>query len=543
MAVGTKSNVFINFITEFKGAALTKGQKQMAAFDRQLKGFAKTFIGVYSAQRLAAYSKASYAAYSQDLKAQMALENQLKNVGMAYQNIGAEQFIAKLQQESGILDDYIRPAYANLIRVTKSYSETQKAIQLAWDTSGATGQDFTSVVNAITQAYQGNTKGLKALNLGLTATQLKTMSIADIFDLMGKKFEGAGEKTVTAADRMKVVFADISESVGKSISKGFDTKNAVTNVNALKQAADDLAPVITGLAKGVSYFALGLSAMATGAKWVKDRVTGTDKVAFQESIITKELYKQNIININRIQADQKAAKQAAAVAEAERRKTAQAQAKSLALAKLQKFLQTASRVFDQEAITLAAAAQNKLTEEEKARLKLKTDLYNLEQAINDENVSAATQIAESVAADMRLLYDMRGAMVGLGDVKDPFAEWYKTLQQILADLGKMTLPLATGLTGQISSAYNGNIPGYGNYGVVAGQNGVYGPTAVANPYAYDFGGNAIGSEIGGFSNYLGGSTVNISIEPSVAGLINVIQDASASGVSSSVNRINTSYIA
>ena len=546
MAVGTKSNVFINFITEFKGAALTKGQKQMAAFDRQLKGFAKTFIGVYSAQRLAAYSKASYNAFSQDLKSQKALENQLQNVGMAYQNIAAEQFIAKLQQQSGILDDQLRPAYANLIRVTRSYSETQKAIQLGWDTAGATGQDFNSVINAITQAYQGNTKGLKALNLGLTATQLKTMSIAEIFDLMGKKFEGAGEKTVTAADRMKVVFADISESVGKSISKGFDTKNAVTNVNALKQAADDLSPVITTLAKGVSYFALGLSAMATGAKWVKDRVTGTDKVAFQESIITKELYKQNIININRIQADQKAAKQAAAVAEAERRKTAQAQAKSLALAKLQKFLATASRVFDQEAITLAAAAQNKLTTEERARLTLKTDLYNLEQAIADENVAAATKIAESVAADMRLVYELRGSMVSLGAVPDPFAEWYKTLQGILDDIAKIKLPPLVISGGgyassgsAIGSAWDPNMGDFYNPYWQAPMGGISGEI-----------GSAWDSNAGSFYNPYNGTTVNVNVAGSVMAendlaqtVANALNNVTASGGQVNFSRIGSEYIA
>lgn len=541
MATGTKSNVFINFVTEFKGAALTRGQKQMAAFDRQLKGFAKTFVGVYSAQRLAQYSKASYAAYSQDLKAQKALENQLQNVGMAYQNVDAERFIQSLQNQSGILDDYLRPAYANLIRVTKSYTETQKAIQLAWDTSGATGQDFQSVVNAITQAYQGNTKGLKSLNIGLTATQLKTMSIADLFDLMGKKFEGAGEKTVTAADRMNATFADIRETVGKAIAEGFDTRNAVTGVNNLKQAIEDITPAISFVAARVSDFARGVSYLVEFNKklWTGNALRKDSVV--KESIITDELRKQNAINIARYQADLKAAKVAAAVAEAERRKTAQAQAKSIALAKLQKFLQTASRVFDQEAITLAAAAQNKLTEEERARLKLKTDLYNLEQAINDENLTAATNIAVSVANDMKLLYDMRGAMVSLGDIKDPFAEWYKTLQSILAELGKITLPLVA--------------PSPGGYTSVAGagigsawdpqMNDFYNPYWQA-PIGGLSGeiGSAYDPNMGGFYNpYSSGSTVNISIEPSVAGLINVIQDASASGISSSVNRINTSYIA
>lgn len=542
MAAGTKSNVFINFITEFKGAALTRGQKQMAAFDRQLKGFAKTFIGVYSAQRLAVYAKASYAAYSQDLKSQMALENQLKNVGMAYQNIDAERFIASMQQESGILDDYLRPAYSNLIRVTKSYTETQKAIQLAWDASGATGQDFQTVVNAITQAYQGNTRGLKSLNLGLTQTQLKTMTIADLFDLMGRKFEGAGQKTTTAADRLNATFADIRESVGKAIAEGFDTRNAVTGVNNLKKAVEDITPAISFLAARVSDFARGVSYLVDFNKRLWQGNAARKDSAIKESIITKEMYKQTEISLKNWKIDLTKAKQAAAVAEAERRKTAAAQAKSLALAKLQKFLNTASRVFDQEAITLAAAAQGKLTDEERARLKLKTDLYNLEQAINDENVSAATKIAESVAADMRLLYDLRGGMIALGDIKDPFAEWYKTLQQILADLGKLTLPLVQPTTG--GGGYT-SVAGYGIGSAFDPQmNDFYNPywQAPVGGLSGEIG-SAYDPNMGGFYNPYGNATVNISIEPSVAGLINVIQDASASGVSSSVNRINTSYIA
>jgi hypothetical protein len=105
---------------------------------------------------------------------------------------------------------------------------------------------------------------------------------------------------------------------------------------------------------------------------------------------------------------------------------------SLALAQGQK-------VFDEEGIQLAAAAQGKLTEEERTRLALKTDIFNLEAAINEGNVTAAAKLANSMVLNAQKLAALRTDMIGLNDVQNPFTGWLLTIQQMAYELSQLAM--------------------------------------------------------------------------------------------------------
>jgi hypothetical protein len=105
---------------------------------------------------------------------------------------------------------------------------------------------------------------------------------------------------------------------------------------------------------------------------------------------------------------------------------------SLALAEGQK-------VFDEQGIQLAAAAQGKLTDEERARLALKTDIFNLEAAINEGNITAAAQLANSMVLNAQKLAMLRTDMVGLNDVQNPFSNWLLTIQRIAYELSQLAM--------------------------------------------------------------------------------------------------------
>jgi hypothetical protein len=96
------------------------------------------------------------------------------------------------------------------------------------------------------------------------------------------------------------------------------------------------------------------------------------------------------------------------------------------------------KVFDEEGIQLAAAAQGKLTEEERTRLNLKTDIFNLEAAINEGNIAAATRLSNSMVANAQKLSALRGDMIGLNDIQNPFDAWLQTLKLMAAELAAMT---------------------------------------------------------------------------------------------------------
>jgi hypothetical protein len=87
-----------------------------------------------------------------------------------------------------------------------------------------------------------------------------------------------------------------------------------------------------------------------------------------------------------------------------------------------------------ERISLAAAAMAKQTEEDQVRIRLKTNILELEDAINEGNIQAATKFASLITQDAALLGQLRGVMISLGDVPNPFEAWLASLQAALAAL-------------------------------------------------------------------------------------------------------------
>jgi hypothetical protein len=140
------------------------------------------------------------------------------------------------------------------------------------------------------------------------------------------------------------------------------------------------------------------------------------------------------------------------------KKIAAEKAKKVALDKLSAFLNKAENLFDLERIQLAAAAMGKQTEEDKVRIRLKQEILDLEEAISDGNVEGAARLAASIAKDSQLLSQLRGDMIKLGDVPDPFAEWLQTLLAIAAQLALLAkIATTTTAVGTPNNNYVGGV--------------------------------------------------------------------------------------
>lgn len=529
--------------------ALTKADKQFKTFQSTLKSVGRTLGVTLSVGAVVAYSKASVKAASEDAKAQRVLANSLANVGLSFEAIRVENFIANMEKTTGILDDQLRPAFSQLLRVTGSVTKTQELLGVAFDTGAGSTVGFSKAVNILSQVYVGNYKSVKQLNLGLTQQELKTISITKLIDIMKNKFKNAGQESVSALDVLSVGLANVQEQFGYGLTDATQTANDVSNINDLTDAMQKLAyasgrvggSVLAGVSNAIGrikdfvtkegLFKIfgGFGAPGVGQLAPIQKQTKAEK---ENAKLSKEFAAA------RAKAEKDALARQKAIA-AQQKTALLTQQKSIALQKLSNFLRQAQKVFDNEAITLAAAAQGKLSEEERARLKMKQDIYDLEQAINAGNVDAATKIAQTLYTDAQYLGMLREGILSLNGLPDPFEAWLATLNDIL-QLLKVDIPTAS-LTTQLYSAYGGTPPGYGSYGTTAGENGVLGPVPITpSPDANALRWQAMG-------NYYTGqpspTAVNISIDPAVAGLINVIQDSSASGVSPTVSRINSSYIA
>jgi|1048.fasta_scaffold01208_5 phage-related protein len=185
-----------------------------------------------------------------DEAAQAKLATTLGNVtGATDAQIAAvEEQITKTSLLTGLTDDELRPSLDRLLRSTKSVEEAQRLQALAIDVAAGSGKSLEAVTNAMARAAEGNTTALGKLGVGLSAAQLKTMSMEQITASLAKTFEGQASKQADTFQgkmaRLTVAFDEAKETVGSYV-------------------LDALTPLISGFVdKGIpaiQNFAAGLS--------------------------------------------------------------------------------------------------------------------------------------------------------------------------------------------------------------------------------------------------------------------------------------------
>ena len=252
----------VSALSTFDNKGLKKAKKEVSAFDKQIKSFAKVFATAFSVTALSKYSKAAVKAFMADEKAAKSLEQQLKNTGYQFSAPGVELYIANLQKSTGVLDDELRPAFQRLLTVTGSITKSQDALSTALNVSAATGRSLGEVTTALSRGFAGNTTGLSRLGAGLSKTLLKTGDMNKIMEELNTKFAGqAAARLDTYAGKMdllKVASANASETIGKSL------------LDALAALGDDNS--IQGLSKNMEDFGTATAEVITGLGIVAERL-------------------------------------------------------------------------------------------------------------------------------------------------------------------------------------------------------------------------------------------------------------------------------
>jgi hypothetical protein len=156
----------------------------------------------------------------EDEKAQAKLALTLKNVTNATdeQIAAVEKQILRTSLLTGKTDDELRPSFERFLRATNDTSKALKLQQVALDVSAGSGKSLEAVTNAMSKAAEGNSASLVKLGVGLTAAQLKTMSLDDITKSLADTFGGqASAQADTFAGKMarlQVAFDEGKETVG-----------------------------------------------------------------------------------------------------------------------------------------------------------------------------------------------------------------------------------------------------------------------------------------------------------------------------------------
>lgn len=162
-------------------------------------GFAAIAQGIIQATKAAA----------EDVKSQKLLARQLKTTtkATAGQIKGAEKFVETLSNQTGVLDDNLRPALANAVRGTGSLEKAQELVKIALDGAAASGKPLDTVLQALIKASNGNTTSLYKL-----APELKKTKGG--LDDYAASVKGAAEASADPFAKFNVAIENLTEQFG-----------------------------------------------------------------------------------------------------------------------------------------------------------------------------------------------------------------------------------------------------------------------------------------------------------------------------------------
>jgi len=239
-------NLLVSATTRYDPKGLNKAKKHISGFEKTIKDLGKTFAGVFSAQKVLAYGKASVQAFIADDKAAKVLSRTLSNLGLAFADPSVKTFIGDLEKQYGVLDDFLRPAYQKLLTTTGDLVKSQDLLKTALDLSAQSGESVVSVASDLARAYSGNTKGLQKYGLGLTKAQLTAMSfeqiLAKITEISKGQAAAAANTYAGKLDKLNVAAANASETIGGALVDAFATiagdgnlDKAISKIDLLSQ--------------------------------------------------------------------------------------------------------------------------------------------------------------------------------------------------------------------------------------------------------------------------------------------------------------------
>jgi hypothetical protein len=424
-------SVRVDLAVEYKGKkAFDQADKATQKLTNNVKKLAGAFGLAFSTKAVVNFSKASVKAFAEDDAAITVLRQNLKNLGLAYQSVNAENFIGKLEQQTGILDDELRPAYSKLSKITLSTTKTQELMALAVDLARSNGLEFSAVINTLSRAYVGNYKGLKQLNTGLTDAELATKDFAEIQAILIKQSQGAGKAYIEtfagSIDKLAVASANAKEVIGEGLVDLFADMAGNGDIDAATANVNKFATAVSDLLKDVSEYNL--------ADFVSAFVTGNITEGTASKLVKRPSARRFFTGGSGVDSDLLAARAAAKAAAAKLAADKKAAANKIkadkqAAANKAK-LDKAAAVFELQKIQIAAALKGKISDEEKTRLLLM-------QAIEEGNADKAEALQKKLEDIMAKNAKIAADLLALGATKDPFSTWATSLALAILELNKL----------------------------------------------------------------------------------------------------------
>jgi hypothetical protein len=425
----------IPIVVENKGKkALGDTNKSVNALDKGVKRLGKSLLAVFGAQQLLKFAKNASKAFIEDEKAANRLALAVKNLGLEFETPRIERYISDLSKMSGVTDDQLRPAMQRLLTTTGSVAKAQELLTQATDIAAGSGVDYETVVNDLSMAYVGQTRGLRKYSLGLSQAELKTMKFADVQERLNKQFSGASAEFLTTyAGKLQLITTaagEASETIGKSLVESLvsvfaagDTTNFVNQIDTLAtKIADTVSAVVFGFQK--LYVLTSDRAILASFNPFDDyeknalaAIEAAEKAAkFRRNMPSSGYLGSQPMGIYETSAQIAARKNAEAAAAKRARELAALQKKTLDTNKKSLALQKASKTLNLDAIGIEAALKGKLSETDRLSLQL-------QKAILEGNATLATSISDQLDAAIKRNNELRLALLATPKAPNPFSEW------------------------------------------------------------------------------------------------------------------------
>jgi hypothetical protein len=428
--------------TVFTGKkAFQDAAKSTLSLNSQVKTLAKSYVGLFTAQRLARSGFNAAKAFAQDDKAARLLTQSLDNLGLAFADPSVKNFIADLETQFGVLDDQLRPAFQRLLTTTGDVAKSQQLLRTALDLSAASGADVVSVAGDISKAYVGQTRSLAKYGIGLTQAELKAMSFEEvqtrINDLFGGQATVAVDTYAGAMQRLSVASSNAQEVIGGGLldalaALGGGGEGGLTNtLNLIEKTS-------TALATFIRRFGVGVGQLAALARGDFQAFKAIGEGEMNRGKDTSGITPAIRAELNRAAADKAAAKNRAALL-----KTTKEQTKAI---KEQTALQKAGTLFDIQQAQIIAALKGDITNEERKRLELQL-------AILTGNTNEASKLAGEIAKSQGLSQQLAAYLASLPDAKNPFTAWKSYLDMIESQVARIAAGNVQAVPTSMASGY------------------------------------------------------------------------------------------
>ena len=482
------ADVRIDIAAQFVGKkAFKEAETSTDRLTKNVKGLAKGLLAVYSAQKVLSYAKASVKAFAEDDKAAKALGTTLKNLGLAYgSNIGTVNgFISRLEMQTGVLDDELRPAMDRLLRATGDVTKSQELLGLALDIAAGTGKSVTQVSQSLQKAYLGQTQALGRLGVGLTKAELSTSTFEQIQERLSVLFAGqasaAADTYAGSLAKLTVASNNAKETIGQGL---VDALMTITNSNTtdefiakIDKAAQSIANFVRETGefikitksifdfKNLSFFAPSGGLFGDGKGFGNISMT----VSSQDTQRADAIARKNATAITKLTKEQAAAQA----------KILKDKRLGAAIDKANLALNKGSDVFDMDKIQIAAALTSQAEQlgkatsasqvlqiaNDTARLNVKKSILALEDAIAAKDEAAIIAATAKLNADLKVLGALGLQNVKLQDIKSILDTLkpkdlinISNLEEALRLLGQINLASTGSKTIPSSAALGSGIP-------------------------------------------------------------------------------------